>query len=114
MWLLSECGRYWVRMATSKMPELTQFESGKSMMRNLPANGTEGLARFSESTLRRAPSPPARIIATTRTGTSSANRFARPQDSRSHLKVCAGPAYLLQTAENSQNERCGGCPGDCK
>src|SRR5262245_8015504 len=67
MWLLSECGRYCVRMAASKIPELTQLESGKSMIRNLPAKGTEGLARFSERTLRRVPSPPAIIMATIRT-----------------------------------------------
>src|SRR2546423_12610266 len=67
MWAFSECGRYCVRIATSKIAELTQFERVKSMIRNLPANGTEGLARFSERTLRRVPSPPAMIMATTRT-----------------------------------------------
>jgi len=53
------------------MPEFTQFDSVKSMIRYFPANGTDGLARFSESTLSRVPSPPAIIIATTRMGASS-------------------------------------------
>src|SRR6267143_4218926 len=47
------------------MPELTQFERVKSMMRYLPANGTAGLARCAESTLSLSPWPPARMIATT-------------------------------------------------
>ena len=33
-------------MPTSKIPEFTQFDSGKSIMRYLPAKGTAGLARF--------------------------------------------------------------------
>src|SRR5262252_9077197 len=60
---LSECGRYCVRIMTSEIPELTQFESVKSMMRYLPANGTAGFARFSVRTPRREPSPPARMTA---------------------------------------------------
>src|SRR5216117_3308162 len=68
---LSECGRYCVSTATSKIPEFTQLESGKSIIRNLPAKGTDGLARFSERTLRRVPSPPAMIMATIRTKTSN-------------------------------------------
>src|SRR2546430_7584342 len=47
------------------MPELTQLLRVKSMMRYLPANGTAGLARFSERRLNRSPWPPARIIAST-------------------------------------------------
>ena len=31
---------------TVSMPELTQLESGKSMMRYLPPNGTAGFASF--------------------------------------------------------------------
>jgi hypothetical protein len=42
------------------------LERGKSIIRNFPAKGTDGLARFSDSTLRRVPSPPAIINATTR------------------------------------------------
>ena len=45
------------------MPLFTQLLSVKSMMRNFPANGTAGLARASESTVSRVPSPPANIIA---------------------------------------------------
>src|SRR5215467_8499582 len=47
------------------MPELTQLERVKSMMRYLPANGTAGLARCAERTLRRSPCPPARMTAAT-------------------------------------------------
>ena len=53
------------------MPELTQFERVKSMMRYLPAKGTAGLARCAESTHSRSPWPPARMTATTLTPTSS-------------------------------------------
>src|SRR5512144_2584888 len=60
---LSECGRYCVRIITSEIPELTQFDSVKSMMRYFPAKGTAGFARFSVSTPRREPSPPARMTA---------------------------------------------------
>src|SRR5262249_106669 len=60
---LSECGRYCVRIMTSEIPEFTQLESVKSMMRYLPANGTAGFARFSLRTARRDPSPPARMTA---------------------------------------------------
>src|SRR6266498_2277761 len=45
------------------MPEFTQFDNGKSMMRYLPAKGTAGLARLAVSTPNREPSPPARMTA---------------------------------------------------
>src|SRR5262245_3340619 len=48
---------------TSEIPELTQLESVKSMIRYLPANGTAGLARFSVRTPSLEPSPPARMTA---------------------------------------------------
>jgi hypothetical protein len=41
------------------MPEFTQFDSTKSMMRNLPPNGVAGLHRFRVSAFRRSPRPPA-------------------------------------------------------
>ena len=41
----------------SKISELTQFDSTKSMIRYLPAKGTAGLVRLAVSALRRAPSP---------------------------------------------------------
>src|SRR5712691_5195726 len=47
------------------MPEFTQLDSVKSMMRYLPANGTAGLARCADRTLSRSPCPPARITAAT-------------------------------------------------
>src|SRR5438105_15663682 len=47
------------------MPELTQFDSVKSMMRYFPAKGTAGLARWADSTLSRSPCPPARMTAAT-------------------------------------------------
>jgi hypothetical protein len=59
MWSRSEPGLYCVSTPTSKMPEFTQFDSVKSMMRYLPPNGTAGFARFSESRHRREPRPPA-------------------------------------------------------
>src|SRR5262245_44269748 len=58
-----EWGRYCVRIMTSEIPELTQLESVKSMIRYFPAKGTAGLARFSVRTPRREPSPPARMTA---------------------------------------------------
>ena len=63
MWSFSERGLYWVRTTTLSMPELTQFDSVKSMIRYLPPNGTAGLARTDERIERRSPSPPARITA---------------------------------------------------
>src|SRR5262249_23607903 len=59
----NEWGRYWVRIITSAMPELTQLESVKSMIRYFPAKGTAGFARLSVRTPRREPSPPARMTA---------------------------------------------------
>ncbi len=46
-------------------PELTQFDSVKSMIRYLPPNGTAGLARTDDRIERRSPSPPARMTAMT-------------------------------------------------
>src|SRR2546429_9979620 len=51
--------------ARSAIPEFTQLLRAKSMIRYLPANGTAGLARFSERRLNRSPWPPARITAST-------------------------------------------------
>src|SRR5271157_6331375 len=48
---------------TSKIPELTQLERVKSIIRYFPAKGTAGLARLTVRTLRRAPSPPAMMTA---------------------------------------------------
>ena len=39
MWSFSDNGAYWVSTITLVSPELTQLDSVKSMMRNLPANG---------------------------------------------------------------------------
>ena len=55
---LQRSGRYCVSTPTSKMPEFTQFESVKSMMRYLPPNGTAGLARRSDSRHSRRPARP--------------------------------------------------------
>jgi hypothetical protein len=41
------CALYCVSDADAPMPEFTQFDSTKSMMRNLPPKGTAGLARQS-------------------------------------------------------------------
>ena len=45
------------------MPELTQFDSTKSMMRNLPPKGVAGLQRCSVRSLSRSPRPPAMTTA---------------------------------------------------
>src|SRR5512134_592616 len=65
---LSEWGRYCVSIMTSEIPEFTQFDRVKSMMRYLPAKGTAGFARFSVRTPSREPSPPARMTARALTG----------------------------------------------
>ena len=51
------------RSPMRRMPELTQLESVKSMMRNLPPKGTAGFARHSVSCSSRLPRPPARTSA---------------------------------------------------
>ena len=65
MWSLSDRGLYWVRTTTLSMPELTQFDSVKSMIRYLPPNGTAGFARTDDRIESRSPSPPARMTAIT-------------------------------------------------
>src|SRR5579863_2309473 len=45
------------------MPELTQFDSTKSMILNLPPNGVAGLHRCWVSALSRSPRPPAMTTA---------------------------------------------------
>ena len=45
------------------MPELTQFDSEKSMMRYLPANGIAGFARLRVRCASRSPRPPAMTTA---------------------------------------------------
>ena len=49
----------------SNRPELTQFDSAKSMIRYLPPYGTAGLARCADRIDSRSPCPPARITTTT-------------------------------------------------
>jgi len=58
-WRISECDLYCVSTPMRRMPELTQFDSGKSMMRYLPPIGTAGLARHAVRSFSREPSPPA-------------------------------------------------------
>ena len=65
MWSLSDRGLYWVRTTTLSMPEFTQLDSVKSMIRYLPPNGTAGFARTEDRIDSRSPSPPARITAMT-------------------------------------------------
>src|SRR6516165_558695 len=60
---MSDCALYCVRMEIWRMPELTQFDSTKSMMRNLPPKGVAGLQRFAVRSPRRSPRPPAMMIA---------------------------------------------------
>ena len=61
---LSSSGRYCVSTPTVSIPEFVQFESGKSMIRNFPPNGTAGFAMSPVSTYRRLPCPPASSMAT--------------------------------------------------
>ena len=44
-WRIRECALYCVSTPMRRTPEFTQFESGKSIRRNLPPNGTAGFAR---------------------------------------------------------------------
>jgi len=45
------------------MPEFTQFDSTKSMMRNLPPKGVAGLQRCAVRSRSRSPRPPAMMMA---------------------------------------------------
>ena len=54
---------YCVRTQILFMPECIQFESVKSIIRNLPPNGTAGLVRQSVRTPKRSPRPPAKTRA---------------------------------------------------
>ena len=47
MYSFSSSGWYWVRMPTVSIPELTQLERGKSIIRYFPPKGTAGFAVFS-------------------------------------------------------------------
>ncbi len=62
-WRIRLCALYCVQMPMRRMPEFTQFDSAKSMIRNLPPNGSDGFARQLVSSSRRLPRPPARISA---------------------------------------------------
>ena len=66
MYSFSSSGWYWVRMPTVSIPELTQLERGKSIIRYFPPKGTAGFAVFSVNTFRRLPCPPASSMATQR------------------------------------------------
>src|SRR5574340_190555 len=61
LWLL-----YWVITPMRRTPEFMQFESAKSMIRNLPPKYTAGLARMSVRSFSRLPRPPASTSATVR------------------------------------------------
>src|SRR3954447_18718989 len=59
-WSLSEMVLYCWAIHTSDRPALWALESGKSISRCVPANGTAGLARVRVRSSRRPPAPPAR------------------------------------------------------
>lgn len=59
MYSFNSSGWYWVSTPTVSIPELTQLDSGKSMMRYFPPYGTAGLAMFLVNTYSRLPCPPA-------------------------------------------------------
>ena len=60
---ISECALYCVRTPILRIPELMQFESGKSIIRNFPPNGTAGFVRHVVRCFNRDPRPPAIINA---------------------------------------------------
>ena len=60
----SASGRYCVKTPTVSMSELTQLDSGKSMMRYFPPNGTAGFAMWDVRMPKRLPWPPASSMAT--------------------------------------------------
>src|SRR5262249_54602120 len=60
---ISDWALYCVSTVIWRMPEFTQFDRTKSMMRNLPPNGVAGLQRFAVRALRRSRRPPARMTA---------------------------------------------------
>ena len=62
-WRNRLCALYWVKMPIRRTPELRQFDSAKSMIRNLPPKNTAGLARRSVNCFSRLPRPPARTSA---------------------------------------------------
>src|SRR5947199_9649297 len=70
------------------MPELTQFESGKSTIRYLPANGTAASDRSAVSALSALLSPPARMSASVRS-ISTSDRLARRQFAGRELLLVA-------------------------
>ncbi len=61
--LIKLCDLYCVTTPTRRMPELMQLDRGKSMIRNLPPNGTAGFARQLVSSRSLLPRPPASINA---------------------------------------------------
>ena len=74
------CALYWVRTPIRRMPELTQFDIAKSMMRNLPPKNTAGLARRSVNCCKRLPRPPASTSAMARRASLSLERSARQHE----------------------------------
>ena len=76
MWRIRLFALYCVATPMRRMPEFTQFESVKSMMRNLPPNGTAGLQRQSVSCFSRVPRPPASTSATVECVSSLTKRIA--------------------------------------
>ena len=94
---ISDCALYCVSTPIWRMPELTQLDSGKSMMRNLPPKGIAGLARYSGELLAGAtPRPPARISASV----SRVRRLTKRPDRFGVIRVsliCARWPGLLHT-----------------
>jgi hypothetical protein len=57
------CALYCVATPILRIPELTQFDKVKSIIRNLPPKGTAGLLRLFVNCINRLPRPPARTRA---------------------------------------------------
>ena len=106
MWSFSERGAYCVRTTTLVMPELTQLQSVKSMMRYLPPNGTAGLARTPDRSERRSPSPPARTTANVRLTRSMLHLRAGPPrpspPARDHRGSPTSPKVLAVSDPSGQ------------
>jgi len=52
---IKEWDLYCVATPIRRIPELTQFDRGKSIIRNFPPKGTPGLARQAVNSFRRDP-----------------------------------------------------------
>ena len=93
------CDLYCVQMPMRRIPEFTQFDNAKSMIRNLPPNGSDGFARQLVSSARRLPLPPARMSASVLFVGEPVGAFAGPR--RTSASSTSSSVTLLFTAQPS-------------